>query len=126
MSISVSSNLDPSRDDQQAVLAFGSLPTDIRDWLLGRWVRHADVGLATAAAPSRSTRSFSVTRCRAGSRYLLDYSTGDAKTPCHTWSAGDVVMCDNRCVLHSTDQREDGSSQVMHRGVMLGDEGAHP
>ncbi len=38
----------------------------------------------------------------------------------HAWSPGDVVMWDNRCVLHRADHSDVVGDRVMHRGMVAG------
>ena len=38
----------------------------------------------------------------------------------HRWAAGDVVMWDNRCVLHRADHAGVSGDRVMHRGMVDG------
>ena len=53
-------------------------------------------------------------------RFLFDHSTTPDNIVRHTWRAGDVVMWDNRCVLHRADHSNVEGDRVLHRG-MVGD-----
>ena len=44
----------------------------------------------------------------------------DANTLRHAWAPGDVVMWDNRCVLHRADHSDVVGDRVMHRGMVAG------
>ncbi|MGZ8180145.1 TauD/TfdA dioxygenase family protein [Williamsia sp. SKLECPSW1] len=50
---------------------------------------------------------------------LLDHSTRADTLLAHAWSPGDVVMWDNRCVLHRADHSGVVGDRVMHRGMVL-------
>lgn len=39
----------------------------------------------------------------------------------HKWSVGDVVMWDNRCVMHRREAFDDSSRRIMHRTQLAGD-----
>ena len=49
---------------------------------------------------------------------LYRHSTTEDNTFRHAWSAGDVVMWDNRCVLHRADHAVVVGDRVMHRGMV--------
>jgi taurine dioxygenase len=51
-------------------------------------------------------------------RALYDHSTREANTHRHRWAPGDVVMWDNRCVLHRADHAGVVGDRVMHRGMV--------
>jgi taurine dioxygenase len=51
---------------------------------------------------------------------IWDAATGDALTWRHQWRAGDVVLWDNRCVMHRRDAFDPGSRRVMHRTQIKG------
>ena len=51
---------------------------------------------------------------------LLEHSTRPDNLYRHAWSAGDVVMWDNGCVLHRADHEGVVGDRVMHRGMSLG------
>ncbi len=39
----------------------------------------------------------------------------------HNWSVGDVLMWDNRCVMHRREAFDDSSRRIMHRTQLAGD-----
>ena len=39
----------------------------------------------------------------------------------HRWKVGDVVMWDNRCVMHRREAFDDGSRRILHRTQLKGD-----
>ena len=51
---------------------------------------------------------------------LYAHSTTAANTFRHTWSERDLVMWDNRCVMHRADHANVGGHRVMHRGMVAG------
>lgn len=51
---------------------------------------------------------------------LLEHSTRADNVYRHRWSAGDVVMWDNGCVLHRADHAGVVGDRVMHRGMVAG------
>lgn len=53
-------------------------------------------------------------------RYLFEHSTDEANVYRHIWSPGDVVMWDNRCVMHKADHSGVVGDRVMHRGMVAG------
>ena len=127
--------------------AFDTLPPDVRADLDGRTIRHVVTGLdpgedeETAAdhpvfrrhpvsgrtalylsSPPRCAAISGMTPARAKEMvaYLLAHSTRDDNTFRHSWSPGDVVMWDNRCVLHRADHDGAVGDRVMHRGMVAG------
>jgi taurine dioxygenase len=125
--------------------AYETLPPAIREELTGRTVTHVVTGLdldddqeTSAEHPifrvhpiSGRTALFLSTpaRCVAVSgmspsqaadmiSYLFDHSTREENTLRHAWSPGDVVMWDNRCVLHRADHHGVVGDRVMHRGMV--------
>jgi taurine dioxygenase len=38
-----------------------------------------------------------------------------------TWQAGDLLLWDNRCVMHRRDEFDDRYSRIMHRTQICGD-----
>ena len=50
---------------------------------------------------------------------LLAHSTREANVYRHSWSPGDVVMWDNRCVMHCADHDGVDGDRVMHRGMVV-------
>jgi alpha-ketoglutarate-dependent taurine dioxygenase len=53
---------------------------------------------------------------------LLDRATSADKVYRHTWSVGDVVIWDNRGVLHRACPYDPSSPRDMHRTTFAGDE----
>ena len=51
---------------------------------------------------------------------IWDLATADALTWRHQWRAGDLVLWDNRCVMHRRDAFDPGSRRVMHRTQIKG------
>lgn len=51
---------------------------------------------------------------------LLEHSTREENVLRHPWSAGDVVMWDNACVMHRADHSDVHGDRVMHRGMVAG------
>ena len=47
-------------------------------------------------------------------------ATADALTWRHQWRAGDLVLWDNRCVMHRRDAFDPGSRRIMHRTQIKG------
>ncbi len=64
------------------------------------------------------------------SNQLLDHiwtaATADALTWRHHWRAGDLVLWDNRCVMHRRDAFDPDARRVMHRTQIKGGARAHP
>lgn len=52
--------------------------------------------------------------------YLFEHSTREDNIYRHAWSAGDIVIWDNACVLHRGDRSEVIGDRVMHRGIVAG------
>jgi taurine dioxygenase len=129
--------------DQYA--AFDTLPDDLVLRLAGRTITHVVTGLdlgeddeKEAAHPvfrrhpvsGRTTLYLSTPqRCAAVSgldaaeaeqtvRRLYEHSTAESNTLRHAWSPGDVVMWDNRVVLHRADHSGVVGDRVMHRGMV--------
>lgn len=125
--------------------AFEALPTLVRTWLTGRTITHVvtgldlDAGQETVAVhpifpvhpisgrtvlylstPQRcATVSAMSPRLAAGTiAFLFDHSTREHNVHRHDWSPGDVVMWDNRCVLHRADYHGVVGDRVMHRGMV--------
>ncbi len=125
--------------------AYDTLPDRIRKWLAGRTVTHVVTGLdlddaqeTSAVHPlfrvhpiSGRTALYLSTqeRCVAVSAmsprlakdtisFLLHHSTREHNVHRHSWSPGDVVMWDNRCVLHRADHDGVIGDRVMHRGMV--------
>jgi taurine dioxygenase len=51
---------------------------------------------------------------------IWDAATADALAWRHQWRAGDLVLWDNRCVMHRRDAFDPGSRRVMHRTQIKG------
>lgn len=125
--------------------AYDTLPPLVRERLAGRTVTHVVTGLeldeeqeTSAVHPlfkvhpvSGRTSLYLSTpqRCSAISglspteaaetvSYLFDHSTRERNVLRHSWSPGDVVMWDNRCVLHQADHSGVIGDRVMHRGMV--------
>jgi taurine dioxygenase len=126
--------------------AYDSLPDDIRDELQDRTITHVMTGLQlgpdaeTSAAhpvfdvhpvsgrtylylstPERCARisGMSAERSAETIDFLFAHSTRPDNVYRHTWSPGDVVIWDNRCVLHRADHAGVLGDRVMHRGMVL-------
>lgn len=126
--------------------AFETLPDEVRADLADRVVTHVVTGLDLdddaetsadhpLAAPHPRTGRTALylstpQRCAAISGLgddeardtiasLLEHSTRDDNVLAHAWSPGDVVMWDNRCVLHRADHSGVVGDRVMHRGMVL-------
>lgn len=125
--------------------AYATLPAAVRKQLSGRTIRHVVTGLqlgpdeeTTAVHPifrihpiSGRTYLYMSTpkRCAEVSGmaphvavdmvdYLFEHSTRDNNVYRHEWAPGDVVMWDNRCVLHRADHTGVVGDRVMHRGMV--------
>jgi taurine dioxygenase len=51
---------------------------------------------------------------------IWDIATADRLTWRHRWRAGDLVLWDNRCVMHRRDAFDPGARRVMHRTQIKG------
>ncbi len=127
--------------------AFDTLAPDLRAELEGRTIRHVVTGVDLEDDDEKSadhpvfrrhpisgrTALYLSTpqRCVAISGmddaaakdmvgYLFEHSTSENNTYRHPWSAGDVVMWDNGCVLHRADHSDVVGDRVMHRGMVAG------
>ncbi|GAB6902599.1 TauD/TfdA dioxygenase family protein [Kineosporia succinea] len=126
--------------------AYDTLPADLRESLHGRTVRHVVTGLSPDAAgpeteahhpvfpahpisgrttvyistPERcvSVEGLDAERSRQVVAALYEHSTSQANVFRHTWSAGDVVIWDNRVVMHRADHEAVSGDRVMHRGMV--------
>ncbi len=125
--------------------AYETLPAKIRSWLDGRTITHVVTGLDSDAGQETSavhpiftvhplsgrTALYLSTpqRCAAVSgmpprlakdtiSFLFDHSTREHNVRRHSWATGDVVMWDNRCVLHRADHDGVIGDRVMHRGMV--------
>jgi len=52
--------------------------------------------------------------------FLYDHCTTEDNTYRHAWSSGDIIMWDNRCVLHKADHSGVEGPRVLHRGLVIG------
>ena len=127
--------------------AHDTLPHELRERLEGRTIRHVVTGLqlgdeaeTSAEHPvlrrhplSGRTALYISTpaRCVAISGIpdaeaariiarLFEHCTAEENVHRHAWSAGDVVMWDNACVLHRADHAGVVGDRVMHRGMVAG------
>ena len=125
--------------------AYETLPGRVRDELAGRTIRHVVTGLdlgpddeteadhpvfqahpisgRTALYLSTPQRCVSISGMgeaegRDMIEYLYRHSTTAENTLRHNWSQGDVVIWDNRCVLHRADHADVVGDRVMHRGMV--------
>lgn len=121
--------------------AYATLPARVRDQLADRTITHVMTGLdldddheTSAVHPiflvhplSRRTALYLSTpqRCADVSdmsprlvAYLFEHSTRESNVYRHTWSPGDVVMWDSRCVLHCADHAGVVGDRIMHRGMV--------
>ncbi|MDJ0392887.1 TauD/TfdA family dioxygenase [Rhodococcus sp. G-MC3] len=124
--------------------AYATLPAADRSFVDRRKVTHRVTGLAgmdgSAVHPlvlkhplshQKSLYLSAPARCVAVSgmsesdgaefiEYLVDHSTREPNVYRHSWSPGDVVMWDNRCVMHKADHSGVVGDRVMHRGMVAG------
>lgn len=125
--------------------AYDTLPEDMRLDLADRTVEHIVTGLdlgdddeTSAVHPlfrthpvTGRTALFLTTpkRCASVSgmsseqaeelvRWLFEHSTREDNVTRHAWAPGDVVMWDNRCVMHQADHSGVVGDRVMHRGMV--------
>lgn len=133
--------------------AYETLPDEVRLLLEGRTITHVVTGLEldddaetsathpvfqvhpvsgrTALYLSTPQRCVSVTgmsteRAKEMVSFLFNHSTSDHNVLRHSWSPGDLVMWDNRCVLHCADHSGVIGDRVMHRGLVTDGEGPLP
>jgi taurine dioxygenase len=126
--------------------AYDTLPPEVRDELEGRMITHVATGVeldaddeAVAEHPvflrhpiSGRTALYLSTpqRCAAISGMpaaqatrtvgaLYEHSTREVNTYRHRWSPGDVVVWDNRCVLHRADHANVVGDRILHRGLVV-------
>jgi taurine dioxygenase len=127
--------------------AYDTLPRAIRDRLNGRTITHVVTGVelgpddeAAAEHPiyrrhpvsgrvalymSTPARCASISgmaepEARATINFLFEHSTRPENTLRHRWRPGDLLMWDNRCVLHRADHTHVTGDRVMHRGMVAG------
>lgn len=125
--------------------AYETLPEKVRVDLAGRSITHVVTGVdpgtgqetaaehpilrphpasgrialyLTAPARCQSISGLSEDDGRALVNRLFEHSTAEANVHRHSWSAGDVVMWDNGCVLHRADHTDVVGDRVMHRGMV--------
>jgi taurine dioxygenase len=125
--------------------AFDTLPEHVRHDLEGRVIEHVVTGVEVGEDDETSathpvlrphpvtgrTALFLTTpkRCASVSglapqeaaatvEYLFEHSTQEHNVTRHAWAAGDVVMWDNRCVMHKADHSGVVGRRVMHRGMV--------
>ncbi len=133
--------------------AFDSLPAEVVARLEGRSITHVVSGLDLSEDDESQAehpvfRSHPVsgrtalylstpTRCVAVSgmsqeessqtvRFLHEHSTTEDNTLRHAWSPADVVMWDNRVVLHRADHSYVVGDRVLHRGMVAERALLHP
>lgn len=125
--------------------AFQRLPNDIRRDLATRSITHVATGVElgeddekAAVHPvvrkhpvsvRRALYLSSPARCAAVSgltpedgralvEHLVEHSTRDENVMRHAWRGGDIVMWDNRCVMHKADHTGVVGRRVLHRGMV--------
>ena len=126
-------------------LAYETLPTRLREQLRGQTIRHVVTGLELGpddeksashpifrvhpisgrtylylSTPTRCTQVSGMSAHQAAETvgFLFDHSTRSHNVYRHDWAPGDVVMWDNRCVLHRADHTGVVGHRVMHRGMV--------
>jgi alpha-ketoglutarate-dependent taurine dioxygenase len=126
--------------------AFDTLPERLRRDLADRTIEHVASGVELvaddeSAAVHPALRRHPITgrtalymttptRCAAMSgmsadeaaatvQYLYEHSTAETNVTRHAWAAGDVVMWDNRCVMHKADHTDVDGRRVLHRGLVV-------
>ncbi|MDQ2814703.1 MAG: TauD/TfdA family dioxygenase [Actinomycetota bacterium] len=130
--------------------AFDTLSPEVRTRLAGRTIRHVVTGLDLGgddeteaehpvfrrhpisgrttlylSTPERcvSVSGMSDAEARDMIEFLYAHSTSEHNTYRHAWSAGDIVMWDNGCVLHRADHAGVDGDRVMHRGMVTSYDG---
>ncbi len=125
--------------------AYATLPAAVKEQLRGRTITHVVTGLQLGPDEETSAvhpivRSHPISgrsylylstpkRCAQISgmaphaaadfvAYLFDHSTRDNNVYRHEWAPGDVVMWDNRCVLHRAEHAGVVGDRVLHRGMV--------
>ncbi|MDV6301837.1 MULTISPECIES: TauD/TfdA dioxygenase family protein [Rhodococcus] len=131
--------------DQYA--AYDTLPADRKADLAGRTVTHRVTGVASdtdscaehplfavhpvtgrtalaLSAPARcvAISGMSTEEAQETVRYLFEHSTRETNVLRHAWAPEDVVMWDNRCVMHKADHSGVVGNRVMHRGMIANGE----
>ena len=127
--------------DQYA--AYDTLPAGLKASLAGRTVTHRVTGVASdtdsraehplfavhpvsgrtalaLSAPARcvAISGMSTEEAHETVRHLFEHSTRESNVLRHAWAPGDVVMWDNRCVMHRADHSGVVGNRVMHRGMV--------
>ncbi|BBX44914.1 TauD/TfdA family dioxygenase [Mycobacterium cookii] len=125
--------------------AYDTLPVDVRQELLGRTITHVVTGLELGpdeetsathpiidvhplsgrtylylSTPQRCARVSGMSAEQAANTvgFLFAHCTRPDNVYRHTWSPGDVVIWDNRCVMHCADHAGVRGDRVMHRGMI--------
>ncbi|MFB1297727.1 TauD/TfdA dioxygenase family protein [Mycobacterium sp. pW049] len=125
--------------------AHDTLPDNIRDGLVGRVVTHVATGVTltdgqesaaehpvlhrhpvsgrtslylSALQRCASLSGMSADQSAETLSYLLAFSTRVDNVLRHHWAPGDVVMWDNRCVMHCADHSGVVGDRVLHRGMV--------
>lgn len=125
--------------------AYATLPAGVREQLQGRTITHVVTGLdlgkdkETSAAhpivrvhpisgrpylylstPQRCAQLSGMSAQLAAETvaFLFHHSTRGSNVYRHEWTPGDVVIWDNRCVLHRADHIDVVGDRVMHRGMV--------
>ncbi|MGT2427379.1 TauD/TfdA dioxygenase family protein [Amnibacterium kyonggiense] len=126
--------------------AYETLPDALRDELAGRTITHAVTGVELGpddessadhdvfrthpisgrtavyiSTPSRCVAVSGMDDAQAARtvQEVFDHSTRPDNVLRHAWAPGDVVVWDNRCVLHKADHSGVVGDRVMHRGMVL-------
>lgn len=125
--------------------AYATLPADTLDEIDGRTITHVVTGVEPGddaeteaehpivrthpvsgrrylylSTPKRCARVSGMSPERAADTvaFLFDHCTRDDNVYRHAWSQGDVLMWDNRCVLHRADHSGVVGDRVLHRGMV--------
>ncbi|MDQ6729506.1 MAG: TauD/TfdA family dioxygenase [Actinomycetota bacterium] len=131
--------------------AYETLAQDLRDALHGRTMTHVVTGLElgeddekaaehpvfqrhptsgrTALYMSTPSRCVAISNmpdeeARRTVADLFAHSTREENIHRHAWSPDDILVWDNRCVMHRADHSGVVGDRVMHRGMVAGDEAA--
>lgn len=125
--------------------AYDRVPAELRWSLQNRTIEHVVTGVSLGADEEKSARHSvfrthpvsgrvalyltAQARCASVSgmsdaeaqdvvRVLFELSTAEDNVLRHAWAPGDVVMWDNRCVMHKADHSGVVGRRVMHRGMV--------
>jgi taurine dioxygenase len=85
---------------------------------------HAETGynaLYLGRRPNAYINGYTVAESEALLEALWAHATQDKFTWHHVWQPGDILIWDNRCVMHHRDPFDGGSRRVMHRIQCAGD-----